>query len=40
MVIVGPGEIGMSGAIDEYVDIEKLDTATVIFERIARDYLG
>ena len=40
MVIVGPGEIGMSGAIDEYVDVEKLDTSTLIFERIARGYLG
>lgn len=40
MVIVGPGEIGMSGAIDEYVDVEKLETSALIFERIARDYLG
>ncbi|NWD25679.1 M20/M25/M40 family metallo-hydrolase [Pseudomonas yamanorum] len=40
MVIIGPGEIGMSGAIDEYVDIEKLETSALIFERIARAYLG
>lgn len=40
MVIVGPGEIGQSGAVDEYVDIDKLETSTRIFERIARAYLG
>lgn len=40
MVIIGPGEVGMSGAIDEYVQVEKLETATRIFERVALSYLG
>lgn len=39
MVIIGPGEVGMSGAIDEYVFVEKLEASTRIFERVARDYL-
>lgn len=40
MVIIGPGEVGMSGAIDEYVCLDKLEAATRIFERVARAYLG
>ncbi|WP_246777036.1 M20 family metallopeptidase [Microvirga sp. VF16] len=40
MVIVGPGEVGMSGAVDEYVVLEKLEASTRIFERIACSYLG
>ncbi|TLV11661.1 M20 family metallopeptidase [Klebsiella indica] len=40
MVIIGPGEVGMSGAIDEYVQVAKLECATRIFERVARSYLG
>lgn len=39
MVIIGPGEVGMSGAPDEYVDINKLDASVRIFERVARAYL-
>lgn len=39
MVIIGPGEVGMSGAIDEYVDLKKLEDATRIFERIAKNFL-
>lgn len=27
MVIIGPGEVGMSGAIDEYVCIDKLEAS-------------
>ena len=40
MVIIGPGEVGMSGAVDEYVELEKLDASARIFERIARTFLG
>jgi succinyl-diaminopimelate desuccinylase len=40
MVIIGPGEVGMSGAIDEYVFVDKLEVSTRIFERVAREYLG
>ncbi|MGN4070252.1 M20 family metallopeptidase, partial [Burkholderia gladioli] len=40
MVIIGPGEVGMSGAVDEYIDISKLETSVRIFERIARAYIG
>ncbi|WP_027229625.1 M20 family metallopeptidase [Phyllobacterium sp. UNC302MFCol5.2] len=40
MVIIGPGEVGMSGAIDEYVYVEKLESSTRIFERVAKDYLS
>lgn len=40
MVIIGPGEVGLSGAIDEYVEIAKLEASERIFERIARAYLG
>ncbi|WP_186100870.1 M20/M25/M40 family metallo-hydrolase, partial [Burkholderia gladioli] len=39
MVIIGPGEVGMSGAVDEYVEIDKLETSVRIFERVARAYL-
>ncbi|WP_037377728.1 M20 family metallopeptidase [Sinorhizobium americanum] len=40
MVIIGPGEVGLSGAIDEYVDLDKLEAATRIFKRVARGYLS
>ncbi|KEA53559.1 peptidase M20 [Mangrovibacter sp. MFB070] len=39
MVIIGPGEVGMSGAVDEYVWINKLETSARIFERVALSYL-
>lgn len=40
MVILGPGELGMSGQTDEYVEIEKLERAVPIFERVARSMLA
>jgi succinyl-diaminopimelate desuccinylase len=40
MVIIGPGETGLSGAIDEFVEIDKLHKAIRIYIRIAEDYLG
>ncbi|WP_294904756.1 M20 family metallopeptidase [Tatumella sp. UBA2305] len=40
MVIIGPGEVGMSGAVDEYVWLDKLEASTRIFERVALSYLG
>jgi succinyl-diaminopimelate desuccinylase len=39
-VIMGPGELGMSGQPDEYVEIDKVTTATRIFERVARLWLS
>ena len=39
MVILGPGELGMSGQTDEYVEIEKLERAVPIFEQVARTML-
>ena len=39
-VIVGPGELGLSGAHDEYCEIEKLHAAARIFQRIATLTLG
>ncbi|ALK31251.1 M20 family metallopeptidase [Burkholderia plantarii] len=39
MVIIGPGEVGMSGAIDEYVELDKLEASVRIFERVARAHL-
>ena len=33
-VIVGPGELGLSGAHDEYCEIENLHAAARIFRRI------
>ena len=40
MVIIGPGEVGMSGAVDEHVDLIKFGQAIRIFRRIAESYLG
>jgi succinyl-diaminopimelate desuccinylase len=40
MVIIGPGEMGMSGQTDEYCDLASLDRAADTFEAIARDWLG
>ncbi|MFT5194895.1 MAG: succinyl-diaminopimelate desuccinylase [Cellvibrionaceae bacterium] len=39
-VILGPGELGMSGSRDEYVEIEKLVKSAEIFQQIAIDYLS
>ena len=38
-VILGPGELGMSGSRDEYVEIGKLVKSAEIFQQIAHDYL-
>ena len=40
MVILGPGELGMSGQTDEYVELDKLEQAVPIFERVARSMLS
>jgi succinyl-diaminopimelate desuccinylase len=40
MVILGPGELGMSGQTDEYVELDKLERAVPIFERVARTMLA
>ncbi len=40
MVIIGPGAIGMSGAVDEWVDVKKLMASETIFTRVARSVLG
>ncbi len=40
MVILGPGELGMSGQTDEYVEIDKLERAVPIFEQVARSMLA
>jgi succinyl-diaminopimelate desuccinylase len=40
LVIIGPGETGMSGAVDEHCDLAKLATATRIYETVARRYLA
>jgi len=40
MVIIGPGEMGMSGQTDEYCDLASLEHATDTFEAIARDWLS
>ena len=40
MVIIGPGEIGMSGRIDEHVSLDKLVTSRAIFRRVAERMLG
>ncbi len=40
MVILGPGELGMSGQTDEYVEIEKLEQAVPVFEQVARTMLA
>jgi succinyl-diaminopimelate desuccinylase len=38
-VIIGPGELGMSGQRDEYVQVEKLSAAADIYVEIALDFL-
>lgn len=40
MVIIGPGEMGMSGQTDEYCDLAALERAVDIFETVACDWLG
>lgn len=40
MAIIGPGEIGMSGRIDEHVSVEKLVTSRAIYRRVAERVLG
>ncbi len=40
MVILGPGELGMSGQTDEFVELAKLEQSVPIFERAARSMLG
>lgn len=39
-VIVGPGELGMSGARDEFVAVERLVAACEIYGRVATEMLG
>jgi len=38
-VIIGPGELGFSGIVDEYVEVEKLVASAEIYQQIAYDYL-
>ncbi|MBB6488661.1 succinyl-diaminopimelate desuccinylase [Rhizobium lusitanum] len=38
-VIIGPGELGMSGQTDEFVEIEKFNQAIAIYRAIAESYL-
>lgn len=40
MVIIGPGELGMSGMTDEYCDLARLERAVDVYEAIAQDWLG
>ncbi len=40
MVIIGPGELGGSGGVDESCEVEKLITASRIFATIAARYLA
>jgi succinyl-diaminopimelate desuccinylase len=40
MVIIGPGEVGRSGTVDEYVELDKLARSADIFVGIARRYLS
>jgi hypothetical protein len=40
LVIVGPGETGMSGAVDEHCNLVKLAISTRIYESVARRYLA
>lgn len=40
LVIIGAGETGMSGAVDEHCDLEKLALSTRIYEDVARRYLS
>lgn len=39
MVIIGPGEVGKSGSVDEYVELDKLEASARIFADIALRYL-
>ena len=39
MVIIGPGEIGMSGQVDEHVSVEKLVASRAIYKRVAERML-
>ena len=39
-VILGPGELGMSGSRDEFVVLDQVIKAAEIFEQIAVEYLG
>jgi len=40
MVILGPGDLGMSGQTDESCDVAKLECAVGLYESIALDWLG
>ncbi|MEZ5924209.1 MAG: M20 family metallopeptidase [Hyphomicrobiaceae bacterium] len=40
LVIIGPGETGMSGAVDEHCDLGKLALASRIYEKIAHRALS
>lgn len=40
MVIIGPGEVGKSGSVDEYVELDKLEASARIFADIALRYLA
>ena len=40
MVLLGPGELGLSGQTDEYCDLAKLEKAAELYELIARERLG
>jgi hypothetical protein len=40
LVIIGPGETGLSGAVDEHCHLVKLAISTRIYETVARHYLG
>jgi succinyl-diaminopimelate desuccinylase len=40
MVIIGPGEVGKSGSVDEYVELDKLSQSASVFVEIAREYLS
>jgi succinyl-diaminopimelate desuccinylase len=40
MVILGPGEVGKSGSVDEYVELAKLSQSLAMFVRIAEQYLA
>lgn len=39
-LILGPGELGLSGSRHEFIDIEKLIAAAEIYQHIAYNYLG
>jgi succinyl-diaminopimelate desuccinylase len=40
MVILGPGEVGRSGSVDEYVQLDRLHASAEIFLEAARRYLA